>query len=50
MVIDPEDLVTYPETETEEECHEEVVITIFVQYGAMEGVGGGRDHVILKTQ
>ena len=39
MVIDPEDLVTYPETE--EECHQEVVITIFVHYGAtVEGVGG----------
>ena len=35
MVIDIEDLVTCPETK-EEECHEEVVITIFVQY---RGVG-----------
>ena len=35
MVIDIEDLVTCPETK-EEECHEEVVITIFVQYS-----GGG---------
>ena len=38
MVIDIEDLVTCPETK-EEECHEEVVITIFVQYRGWRGVG-----------